>query len=95
MSNDASVFLVSIYEQSSDCAFETKEVHIVSELECHAKYSCCAATNAVYILLLQLYIQHKQQAAFLHILVIKANATLKRQRLLRLRTLQRKHPRLF
>ena len=45
------------------------------------------------ILLLQLYLQHKQQAAFLHNLVTEGNATLKRQRQLRLRTLRRKRQR--
>ena len=46
MSQATSVFWVSIYEHYG--AFERKEVHIVSELKCHVRFSFCAAKNAVY-----------------------------------------------
>ena len=83
MSQATSVFWVSIYERYG--------VHIVSELKCHVRLSFCAAKNVVYSsATVKSDIQHKQQAAFLHGLVVKANTTL---RVLRLRTLHRKCPR--
>ena len=88
MSQATSVFWVSIYEHYG--TFERKEVHIVSELNCHVRFNFCAAKNAVYSSATVKYTTLKQQAAFLHSLVVEANTTL---RVLRLRTLHRKCPR--
>ena len=69
MSKTTSVFLIWSALINNHGDFETKEVHLVSELKCHAKFSCCYKIKQSN-LLLQLYLQHRQQAAFLHSLAI-------------------------
>ena len=68
-----------------DCFRDERSECILSE-----SFNVMLSSAAVLLqmqCILQLYIQHKQQAAFLHSLVIKENATFKRRAHLRLRTL--------
>ena len=91
MSKATSVFLVSTYQNITALSRRKKGL-LLTSLNIMLS-SVAVLLQMQSILLLQLYMQHKQQAAFLHSLVIEANATLKRRKQHGLRTLCRKRQR--